>query len=116
MGDREGAVFLSSIRELKEVLTSERLSNEVANHLYQSKGIISMDDVKDIRTIVEEEDRANTLLTLLHQVIQNDRSQFEEIAGIFASYQTLRSVTSSMKDKLCELTINQHVWRGTGAG
>ena len=106
MSGREGAVFQSSITELQEVLASERLSDDVANLLYQSKGIISLEDVKNIRAIDVDEDKAHTLLALLHQVIQNDKSQFEEIAKSFDSYEKLKPVTNAMQVKLCESAIH----------
>ena len=102
MHSREEVVFHSFITELKALFVSENLTNEVANTLFQNQGIISLQYVLDLKSEKDEEERAQTLLTKLDQLILDDNLQFEVIADELGSFDGLKPVVRRMKDKWCK--------------
>ena len=102
MAGKEITVFQSSSDELQDVLVSEKLSDTVANTLYQSKGIISLEDVQQLKAITDEKEKAGSLIDLLHYEISCDRAKFEDITKVLSSYDKLKPMTDGMEVKLCK--------------
>ncbi len=103
MSGRESVVFLSSTNKIQEVLISENLSIiDIANSLYQSNGIISLDDISQLNAIEDEKKKAQYLMSLLQQIISKEESQFEQIAKVFTSNDKLKPCIDEMKEKICE--------------
>lgn len=107
MTETESIVFQYFSKELQDILTSESKTDEVANSLYQSEGVISLDNVLHIKALTSEAEKARHLLSLLQQLILEDKSQFEKIAGVLKSHAELSPTVIKTKEKICELDMKK---------
>lgn len=102
MSGKKSVVFQYFSKEIQDILISENRTDEVANNLYQSKGVISLKDVLHIKSYVSEGEKAESLLNLLQQLILRDQSQFEKVVSILRSYSELKQVMERMEETMCE--------------
>ena len=105
MYGKEARVFQSFITELKDILASEKICDQVANTLYQNKGIVSLEYVLDLKNEKNEIEKAQKLLSFLEHQITADKSYFERITSELETFAKLQPVIQKMKEKLCKLTF-----------
>ena len=92
-------MFQSSIGKFKTILVENKLTDEVANSLYQNKGIISLEEVKQIKGKDTEDEKALSMLISLHQLILQDDVQFKQIMCELESFKSLQLVIEDILSK-----------------
>ena len=83
-------------------MAAEKLTDEVANSLYQNHGIISLEEVKNLKGEKDERSKAQELLSLL---ILRDGSDLKKIMAEFRSFEKLQPVIKEMDAKICKSNI-----------